>query len=270
MSDRFGRSTFLPRMDAASAAHALAPLYRRPLDELVENPFDLRQAAFHPHGEERATEDMLRSLRDELNAWAYGQGFPSPPSADQKSTWDVGLGVQLLRHLEAVPELHHPDVWCWMASVLLPHLVIYRWDWPKEQDGQAPRTRTAWDRFGASGKNGLLLALNRIVIFGPELAERATEQEFQSLQYRPAFGSDRRVARLVMEVLISAVDDPASQYGKNGGSRSLDNNHVCLELRYVNSLRPLCFLEDSAIRELVTEVVGRLPQLRERDVASRS
>jgi len=104
--------------------------------------------------------------------------------------------------------------------------------------------------------------MHRILTYGPDLAARASEQEFQSIQNRPAFGLNQRVARVVMQTLVDAYDDSNSNYGKNGGTRALDNNDVCIELRVINSLRPLCFASDDSVIEIVKQVVERLPDLR--------
>ena len=121
-------------------------------------------------------------------------------------------------------------------------------------------------RFGSDARNGLRIAVNRILLFGPEISLQASEQEFQSIQNRPAFGADPRVAKVVMEAFMQALDDPDSNYAKNygdgPGDRSRDNNLACMELRLINSLRPLCFESDETISEITLDVVKRLPELR--------
>ena len=78
------------------------------------------------------------------------------------------------------------------------------------------------------------------------------------------------MARIVTELLLEANDDPASLYGKGGGTRSLDNDHICMELRYINSLRPLCFMSDAEVAAVVRGRVDRLPALRKRKYAEPS
>lgn len=238
--------------------HGAAP------ESLVDHPIDLRHAQFHPAGERRVTETELVEWRKQLNTWAYDNGFPGQLNEERRSEWDVLLGTRLLEDTELLPESQHPAVWSWVATHLLPHFVVYRWNWPGKIDDEPPIGREPWARFGDSDRNGLLMARQRIASYGALLARDATEQEFQSIQYRPAFGIDQRVASVVLEAMVSAWRDPASNYGKNGGTRALDANHVCIELRLVNSLRPLCFAPDGEIVSIVRDVIDRLPTIRER------
>ena len=263
---RFDADLHLPRATGSATWRPLLTLRGESAEQLVDNPIDIRSAEFHPGGEQRITESQLRAWRSDLNDWAYDRGFPTALNTERRSTWDVELGSRLLDDIEGLPEALHPDVWCWIATHLLPHFVVYRWGWPTGTDGEPPTSRQQWARFGSDLRNGLRLALHRIVTYGPELATRASEQEFQSIQYRPAFGLDQRVARLVLGTLIRAFDDPASNYGKQGGTRALDCNDVCIELRVINSLQPLCFAADDEISRVADDVIARLPELREQRV----
>lgn len=254
----------MPRAQGNDTWRPLADLWQKAADDIREVPFDLRTAQFHPAADRRVTDAQLREWRDTLNDWAVDEGFPSPLNSERRSHWDVRLGTRLLEDTRELPEFLHPDIWTWVATHLLPHLVVYRWDWPDGDDDEVPTARSKWARFGPDLRNGLRLAMHRVVTYGPDLAQRASEQEFQSIQYRPAFGTDPRVARLILETLVEALDDPDSLYGKHGGSRTLDCNHVCIELRYVNSLKPLCFLTDDGVRAEVRRAIEMLPDLRER------
>lgn len=259
---RLPAGAFLPRTAGTLFWEPLLEVYGQPAEKLVDRPFDLKRAVFHPAANRRVTEAELRAWRDSLNHWAYERRFPGTLNYERRSNWDVDLGVRLLEDTNGLPEAFHPDVWCWIAVQLLPHLVVYRWGWPNPVDGEPPRGRSAWARFGHDLRNGLRLAMHRIATYGPDIARRASEQEFQSIQYRPAFGLDQRVARTVLETLVDSADDADSNYGKNGGTRALDANLVCTELRVINSLRPLCFLAEKELREVALDVIDRLPQLR--------
>lgn len=259
---RFEPGTHLPRLRGSTTWRPLLELYGKSVEELANLPIDLRRSEFHPAGERQATAEELVSWRDELNEWAAARAFPQQLNTERRSAWDVDLGLRLLRDTDGLPEATHPDVWCWLATNLLPHFVVFRWGWPPLNEGAPPGGRSSWARFGGDLRNGLRLAMHRITTYGPDIAHRASEQEFQSIQYRPAFGLDQRVARVVLGTLVDEWDDPNSNYGKNGGTRALDNNDVCIELRLVNSLRPLCFSTDEEIKAIVRDVIKRLPSLR--------
>jgi hypothetical protein len=257
----FPGDLYFPR-SAGQDWRALLGSYDAAAEDLANTAVDLRHAQFHPAGERRATEADLLEWREDLNAWAYAEGFPAPLNEASRSAWDVALGVRLLEDTEHLPESQHPDVWCWLATHLLPHFIVYRWGWPNMSGDEPPTGRAPWTRFGNTDKNGLLVARHRIRAYGPDLAKEATEQEFQSIQFRPAFGIDQRVARVVLETLITSWQDPDSNYGKNGGTRTLDANDVCIEIRLINSLRPLCFAPDAEIVEIVNDIIHRLPSIR--------
>lgn len=256
------QGVFLPRASGNTAWRPLLELHGQVPEKLIDNPFDLRRAEFHPAGDTRVTEKALQGWRDDLNVWAYEHRFPGQLDSERRSEWDVDLGLKLLDDTREIPEVLHPDVWCWLAVHLLPHFVVYRWGWPTATNSELPTGREPWARFGTDLRNGLRLTLHRIITYGADLAHRASEQEFQSIQYRPAFGLDQRVARVVLRTLVDENDDPSSNYGKNGGTRALDANFVCIELRLTNSLQPLCFSSDARVADTVRSVIEELPELR--------
>lgn len=259
---RFPEGTHLPRTAGADTWRPLLELHGRSTEEIMDLPFDLRNAQFHPAGALRIGENELAEWRADLNSWAYDHHFPAALNSERRSSWDVELGKRLLADVDGLPEAQHPDVWCWIATNLIPHFIVHRWGWPALKDGATPTGRVAWSRFGGDLKNGLRIAMHRILTYGPDNTSQAIEQEFQSIQYRPAFGLDRRVAGVVMDTLLRCWEDPGSYYGKHGGSRALDNDDVCIELRLINSLRPLCFASDDEIQTIVLDAVKRLPEYR--------
>ena len=259
---RFAPGTHFPRASGSSTWLPLIDVHGSAPDSLADNPIDLRRAEFHPAGDRHVNHEELLAWRNDLNAWAHDRGYPSALNTERRSVWDVDLGTQLLKDTAGLPEAMHPDVWCWIATHLLPHFVVYRWDWPALKDGAPPIGRSEWARFGPDLRNGLPLAMHRILTCGPDIAGRASEQEFQSIQYRPAFGLDQRVACIVLHVLVDAADAPDSKYGRSGDTRSKDADTVCVDLRVVNSLRPFCFVSDDGVSEIVVDVIDRLPELR--------
>lgn len=267
---RFAPGTHFPRASGGESWRHLLEHHGKQPEELIDLPLDLRQAEFHPAGEVKVSQAELEAWRDDLTRWAYERQFPASLNAERRSAWDVALGQRLLEDVEGLPEAQHPDVWCWIATHLLPHFVVHRWGWPDAKHGIVPERNSAWARFGRDLRNGLRITMHRIQTYRPDVASSASEQEFQSIQNRPAFGLDRRVARIVMRTLLDCLDDPDSNYGKHGGTRALDNDDVCIELRLINSLRPLCFASDEEICEIVLDAVDRLPSYRKPENTARA
>lgn len=265
---RFDPTTFFPRSSGSSFCRQLVEIFDLDLDQLANIDVDLRNAEFHPSGERRVDKDELIKWRDSLNEWAYDQGFPSPMNLVQRNNWDVDLGVKLLDDLRVIPESSHPGVMCWIAVHLLPHFIVHRWGWPEKHNGQAPTARSKWARFGPDPRNGLRVAMHRVRTYGPDIARRANQEEFQSIQNRPAFSLDSRVARAILSTIVDALEDPNSNYAKNDDGqrvlRRMDANLVGIELRLINSMRPLCFVSDDGVAEIVRGVIAQLPELRTR------
>lgn len=258
----FGPDVHLPRLSGPGFWKQLQTLYKQDVESLMELPFQIQQSNFHPAGA-RVSEQDLRDWRTDLNTWSRGHGFPHEMNAKKKSLWDVELGIRLHEDTKNLPEASHPQVWCWIAVNLLPHLVVHRWGWPTAQDDSGSPTGSAkWSRFGLDLKNGLRLATYRIATYGADSSLKASEQEFQSLQNRPSYGRDRRVARIILQTLVDSYDDKKSNYGKNGGTRALDCDDICQELQRINSMRPFCFRTDDELEAIVTAVIERLPEFR--------
>lgn len=258
-----GEGVHLPRLAGPGFWRSVQEIHGRGLESITEVPFYVQKANFHVGGD-RVSEHALREWRTDLTTWARDNGFPHEMNSKKRSQWDVDLGTRLHEDTRHLPEASHPHVWCWIAVNLLPHLVAHRWGWPEvKEDGEIPTGTAKWSRFGPSLKNGLLLATYRIATYGPELSLMASEQEFQSLQNRPSFGRDRRVARIILEVLVESLKDPDTHYGRKGeGTRAKDCDDICQELQRVNSMRPLCFRTDEEIESVVSELIERLPEYR--------
>ncbi len=206
----------------------------------------------------RAELSSLLGLRSELTDWAADAfGFPGAlESEKRKADWNTELGLQLLQRLGEHAEGRHPNVHAWLASALVPHLVVHRWGWPETgRDGAVPSSPRKWSRFGMGLRNGLRLALYRVQVLGEDVARNANEQEFQDVLERPAFGNDPRVARTILARLIELHEDPRSSYGKAGLGRTAHCAAALPRLRTLNVLRPLAFLDERDIVDAVDRCV---------------
>lgn len=262
MSPDFAGRLF-PRSGPYEAAQALEALHGSSVESISNVDFDLSRAHFHPSQEDTTSVEtqQLAIWRDDLNDWARDEwGFPSPFSSQaDRFAWDVALGTRIHDDLRGLPELLHPNVWCWIASALLPHLVVHRYGWPTS-DGPG-----RWRRFGPNPNNALRLPVYRDLVFGSELALRASQQELQSILNRPSYGNDPRVARIVLTTLVDAyVDRERTGYGDGEPGRAIDADLVLQELRVRNSLRPLCFLRDEDVAAEAGSVIASLPTLRDK------
>ncbi|MEV0851766.1 DUF6339 family protein [Nocardia fluminea] len=87
-------------------------------------------AVFVATGGTRIEQAKLQLLRDIVVDLAKESGFPEPPDAKQKSSFDLHLAVALHREMRISPaEAASGDVWAFFALVVLPD--VAHWRYPK-------------------------------------------------------------------------------------------------------------------------------------------
>lgn len=146
---------------------------------------------------------QLRKLAEQLN-------YPNAPSHIQASSFDARAAVLLhdenwgLRPSEAAREA----VWCFLACVLLPDLVRWRWGWRQE---------TPAERF-LGGERGLRNTFGRLwwraeLLYDESATEPyrfvhvLKEDEIVGLVERPRAVTSRRLAVMLAQEVVSAHID---------------------------------------------------------------
>ncbi|MFI7666550.1 DUF6339 family protein [Nocardia sp. NPDC049526] len=124
--------TFLyPRL-LRHRAKILAAEYKEltPLDLHGRWAITDESAVFVATGGTRVDHDKLRYLRDIIIDLAKESGFPEPPDARQKSSFDLTLAVALHKEMRIAPaEAAAGDVWAFLALLVLPD--VAHWRYPK-------------------------------------------------------------------------------------------------------------------------------------------
>lgn len=93
------------------------------------------RAVYAATGGRRATREELDGLRHAVLQIALEHGYPDPPRAVQRSSFDQMIARLLHEQSSMVPgEAAQRQVWAFLALVLLPDVCV--WRWPASADGQ--------------------------------------------------------------------------------------------------------------------------------------
>ncbi|MFC9581460.1 DUF6339 family protein [Streptomyces yangpuensis] len=124
-------SFLYPRLLSAQARPLFEEYGRLSLPELTARVADAHDAAVYvATGGDRVPATRLRELRDLVVGLAEQAGFPSESDRNRRAQFDLKLAVLLHKEMDMVPaEAAAPDVWAFLALVLLPD--VAHWRYPK-------------------------------------------------------------------------------------------------------------------------------------------
>lgn len=199
----------LPRLDriAVDACLSSGEALMASVDSGLDPAYFPAETTYAASGGSPVPNEFLRTFRSKLVEIARACGFPGRGSAANRARFDELTSI----HLAQLPELEtgealRDDVWAFLATVLVPDLVAWRFtDRPVErfQGG----VRNAFQRLWIRG---------RILDRGPEAEHRwkllaeLTEDAFVQITERPSIGGDARLARSFAEAWVRA----AVRFGK--------------------------------------------------------
>ncbi|MET7530227.1 DNA cytosine methyltransferase [Streptomyces goshikiensis] len=125
-------SFLYPRLLSAQAKPLFEAYGRLELPELTGRVADAHDAAVYvATGGDRVPPARLRELRDLIVGLAEKAGFPGESDRTRRAQFDLKLAVLLHREMDLVPaEAAAPDVWAFLALVLLPDVAFWRYPKP--------------------------------------------------------------------------------------------------------------------------------------------
>lgn len=100
--------------------------------------------SFAPVGGQPVSEASLKDLRGLLDRAAAKEGYPNPPSQAARARFDSSVSKELATLALPVGEAIRPELWAWVATILVPHLSRWRWG---GSDGKVPTERVAGPLF---------------------------------------------------------------------------------------------------------------------------
>lgn len=103
------------------------------IEELVQRSSCVHQAVqYAPTGGNRVSVEQLGELQRSVRIYAQEYGYPDPADDDSSRAFDVRCGVSLYEDMCLHPsEASHIEMWAFMACVLLPDVV--RWRFPGDE-----------------------------------------------------------------------------------------------------------------------------------------
>lgn len=241
MSEPYG----LPGLSLPVAREIARSYKGRTVTQLQDSAMLEHEAALVPLSRLPIIPDKeLQKLQQGLTAMARRAGYPASADAKSGRKLDLYSGVYLHTRLKATDtDLLRPETWAFLGTVVVPHIV--RWRFPLSDEGRfvGPIVRNSLSRMWLA---------TRLLDRGPDHPERwlylgnATADFLVQLTERVSISSDRRVALTVAE----------TWYG--WGQRI---PHSELELLNRNALKRLTFtlstveaslLSDTDLRALVS------------------
>lgn len=199
-----------------------------------------RWTAFASTGGRRTSDDDLSGLRTAILDIATQNGFPNRSAQRELGAFDLQVTMALFeRDLVPGPEALRDDVWAFLATVLLPDVVNWRFGTTAEryQGGVRNTFQRLWLR-GATFQKGA----------GPdrwEIVGNLSEDANLNILERPSLSASTRVARAIGEEWLALYRRPL------GAALEAVTRRTAISLRITNQVLYLDALEDGPLREEV-------------------
>lgn len=231
-----------PRLDRL-AVDALLASHAAGLHEPILDPENFPvETGYAASGGSPIRNQFLVELRAGLTEIAGRSGFPGRGTAADRARFDEFASIYLaqLGELDGGEALRD-DVWAFLACVLLPDLVAWRFsDRPAERFHGG--VRNTFQRLWMRG---------RILDRGPtaagrwELLGKLTEDALVQITERPSVGNDARLSRALAEGWLRASAEP--------GRAAMEDamREAVIRLRLRNQVQLLSELDDSDLSEAV-------------------
>jgi hypothetical protein len=127
-------TTLYPRLPPGPARRLFDELKSLPVDQLrLRCATDHPSTVYTPIGGDRATPALMERIRDELLRRAFEAGYPTSPSIDARSGFDVAIARYLHAETDLTPaEAGSRDggVWAHLALVNAPDIAFWRFSDP--------------------------------------------------------------------------------------------------------------------------------------------
>ena len=242
-----------PRLPQITASTLAGDFASRSVQELKEASSVKHPAAIYaPTGGNRVSESLLLEIQDAIRECAFKSGFPRAPVDSSRRGFDSESGRILHEMMQIAPsEASHQGPWAFMACILLPDIV--RWRFPGAEK------ITSKERF-LGGSRGLRNTFGRVwwraYILGQpdsnlpyEFLSLLGEDEMVQIMERPGLAGSPLLARQVCRSFLDAA-------GQNAGiTRSELLRDSMKHLRRLLPLVSFDALPDDELRNLINEIL---------------
>lgn len=186
----------------------------------------------------RVSDEQLSALRERVLALATANGFPTAKQPKKETAaFDIQLTKALIdEDLVPRPEAMRDDVWAFLAAVLLPDVVRWRYGGTLERyrGGVRNTFQRLWLR-GVAFRRGA--GDDRW-----EIVESLNEDANVQILERPSLAGTPAVARAIGEEWLTLYRRPL------GGALEEVTRRVAVTLRITNKVLYLASLDDGALR----------------------
>jgi hypothetical protein len=242
-------TVLLPRLSTGAAEAMLDGMLRE--DRLIWsgfNPDDLPQhARFAATGGNRISRDVLLAFSNELHALARDHGFGDDKRKSDFARFDAAASAFLsLQQFLASGEGLRDDVWTFMAVVIAPDIVHWRFSSARER--YLGGVRNTFQRLFMRGS---VLDLGDGREDRWSLLDELTEDALVQITERPSIGSDAYLATALAEAWVRA----SKRYGRGAMERIM--RLATLRLRIRNEIRSLTALKPTELARTIDEFFER-------------
>lgn len=190
----------LSGLDLSSRPHEVAHVVGlEAASELVS--LETSGAEYYPTAVEKIDSDRLTELRSQVVAIARRYGFPESPTVDGATelTFDQALAIELSAMGDMSPyEASQRAVWAFLATRVLPDVVLWRYPASSSGDHVTPSNRV--DGYKEDRRGMLRQAWWRGYILGPDLVRAIRrEDDFVQLIDRTGITRNPKVARIIAQ-----------------------------------------------------------------------
>jgi len=239
-----------PHLPPTVARKLAEELLSRSIDSLFAlSAISHPAAAFAPTGGNRVSDSYLREIDRCIRESANSCGYPASVDDSKLRGFDASSGRILHERMEITPsEASNPGIWAFMACVLWPDIV--RWRFPGNTDG------TSKDRFLGGRRNTFGRVWWRAYILKQpdsddpyELLYLLGEDELVQITERPSLAGSsslvQEVCRKFLDVTSGTVGIPRSR---------LLLRDAMKRLRRLLPMVSFDALDDQALQSLIDEV----------------
>jgi hypothetical protein len=208
-------------------------------------------AVYAATGGHRVKKNDLEQLQTEMRDLARQCGYPEQPNEQQRRKFDAESGKLLYEKMQISPaEAARPGVWSFLACVLLPDIVRWRFPGPT---GKTSEERFLWKSRGV--RNTFARVWWRAhILYQPqsekryELLDLLGEDELVQIMERPAIAGSPILAKQICRSFISTISADI------GISRSDLLRDAMKRLRRLLAMISFDALDEKVLCELVDSI----------------
>jgi hypothetical protein len=213
-------------------------------------------AIYAPVGGSRVPKQVLVGIRESIAGIARSCGYPSTLNRKAAREFDARAAEALHRNMAISPhEASAATVWQFMACVMLPHVV--RWRFPGRSAVTVP------ERFLGGPRNTFQRLWWRAEILRDEsvaakpyhLLSRLNEDELVQLMERPMLAGDRMLTRRIASVFLESADPALSRDVLPESRRMVLMRDVQKRIMRLTSILDFAVLNDSELREVIEPAI---------------